>query len=37
MIAMWMVQTAVHKIVDMVAMRHVFVPAAWTVYVVAGE
>jgi hypothetical protein len=37
MIAVRMVQTAVHKIVDMVTMRHRFMPAVWTVHVCAGD
>ena len=33
MIAVRMVQPAVYEIVDMVAMRHLFVSAVWTVCV----
>jgi hypothetical protein len=31
MIAMRMVQPAVHEIIDMIAMRYLFMPAVWTV------
>src|ERR1700736_4740306 len=37
MIAVRMVQAAVHQIVEMVAMRHPFMPAVWTVLVGAGD
>ena len=37
MIAVRMVQTAVHKIVDVVTMRHLFMTAVWTVHVCAGD
>jgi hypothetical protein len=33
MITVRMVQPAVYKIVDMVAMRHLFMSAVWTVFV----
>jgi len=33
MITMRMVQPTVHEIVDMIAMRHLFMSAVWTVYV----
>jgi hypothetical protein len=33
MIAVRMVQPAVHEIVEMVTMRHRFMPAVWTVHV----
>jgi hypothetical protein len=33
MIAVWMVQSAIDEIVDMVAMRHLFMSAVWTVFV----
>jgi hypothetical protein len=33
MIAVRMVQPAVHEIVEMITMRHCFVPAVWTVHV----
>jgi hypothetical protein len=33
MIAVRMVKPAVHKIVDMVAVRHLFMSAVWTVHV----
>src|SRR6266436_1562392 len=37
MVAVRMVQPAVHEIVEMVTMRHCFVPAVWTVHVRAGD
>ena len=33
MIAVRMVQPAVHEVIDMVTMRHRFVPAVWTMHV----
>jgi hypothetical protein len=33
MITVWMVQPAVYQIVDMIAMRHLFMSAVWTVRV----
>jgi hypothetical protein len=33
MIAMRMMQPAVHEIVNMIAVRHLLMSAAWTVYV----
>src|ERR1700738_2523614 len=37
MTAVRMVQPAVHEIVEMVTMRHPFMPAVWTVHVCAGD
>jgi hypothetical protein len=37
MIAVRMVQPAVHEIVEMVTMRHRLMPAVWTVHVRAGD
>src|ERR1700730_5267835 len=37
MTAVRMVQPAVHEIVQMVTMRHPFMPAVWTVHVCAGD
>ena len=31
MITVWMVQSAVYEVIDMVSMRHLFMSAAWTV------
>jgi hypothetical protein len=31
MITVWMVQSAVYEVIDMIAMRYLFMAAVWTV------